>query len=117
MKAPIANLINAIVLIAISAWAYLGSDTPSFTALIPAGFGVCLLMCQPGVKRESKIITYIAVVLSVLVMLALLKPMSGAVGRGDVPVMMRVGVMMMAGLLAIIALLRNFIAAEKTQRG
>ncbi|MEM7730740.1 MAG: hypothetical protein AAF311_15985, partial [Pseudomonadota bacterium] len=45
-----ANLTNALVLIAMSAWAYLAAANQSVTILIPMAAGIILLLCQPGVK-------------------------------------------------------------------
>ncbi|MEM6734357.1 MAG: hypothetical protein AAF658_22525, partial [Myxococcota bacterium] len=90
MKAHTASLLNALVLIAMSAWAYLSSDSPSATALSPAGFGAVLLLCFPGVKSENKVIAHIAVVLTLVVLLARFMPLFGAIGRGDALAVVRV---------------------------
>ena len=59
MKAYSVSMINAIFLIALSAWGYFSSDTPSMTALIPAIIGILLILCNNGVKKESKVIAHI----------------------------------------------------------
>lgn len=115
-SAPLANLINAGTLIVLSAWAYLGSDTPSLTALIPGGFGMALLICQQGVIRENKGIAHVAAVLTLIVLIALLMPLSGAIGRGDGPAILRVGLMTATSLVALVAFVRSFIAARKARR-
>ena len=71
MKAHTASLINALILIGFGLWAYLGSDTPSKTALIPAGFGAVLLSLYKGVEKENKIIAHIAVLLTLLIVILL----------------------------------------------
>ncbi|MEM9310913.1 MAG: hypothetical protein AAGA34_05640 [Pseudomonadota bacterium] len=114
-SAPIASLINVAVLIIMSAWGYLGSANPSLTALIPAAFGVALLACHPGVKAENKVVAHIAVVLTLLVFLALFMPMRGAISRGDAMAGLRVGAMLGASLVALIAFIRSFIAARKAR--
>ena len=43
MKAHVASLINAILLVGLGAWGYFGSETPSPTALIPVAVGAILL--------------------------------------------------------------------------
>ncbi len=113
--AATANLVNAIVLIAMSAWAYLGSATPSLTALIPAGFGAALMLCHPGVKLQNKLAAHIAVVLTLMVFIALFMPLRGAVGRGDALAILRVGAMWLTSLAALIAFIRSFIAARKAR--
>ena len=45
------NLINSIVLISISAWGF--ADTNSFTALIPAFFGIILLLLGTMLTNEK----------------------------------------------------------------
>ena len=63
------NLINALVLIAMGLWGYLELNSP--TALIPVGFGVVLLLCYQGVKNQNKIIVHVAVLLTLLILIAL----------------------------------------------
>ena len=63
------NLINALVLIAMGLWGYLELSSP--TALIPVGFGVVLLLCYQGVKNQNKIIAHVAVLLTLLLLIAL----------------------------------------------
>ncbi|MEM6857481.1 MAG: hypothetical protein AAF559_06385 [Pseudomonadota bacterium] len=114
-SAPIANLINAFVLCAMSVWGYLASDTPSLTALIPAGFGVALLICQPGVKAENKVIAHIAVLLTLLVFIALIMPLSGRLDGSDPAGLSRIVAMMATSLIALIAFIKSFIAARKAR--
>ena len=64
MKSHNISLISSLILITMSGWGYLSSETPSVTALIPLFFGVILLFCYPGIKKENKIIAHIAVTLT-----------------------------------------------------
>lgn len=114
-SAPLANLINAFALLVMSTWGYIASDNPSLTALIPAGFGIALLICQPGVKTENKVVAHIAVLLTLLVFIALFMPLNGAISRGDTLAVVRVGVMLATSLLAIVAFVMSFIAARKAR--
>ena len=59
MEASKANLINSITLIAIGGWGYFSGS--SMTALIPVMFGVVLLLCNNGIKKENKLIAHLAV--------------------------------------------------------
>ncbi|MEM9054506.1 MAG: hypothetical protein AAGB16_04195 [Pseudomonadota bacterium] len=113
MKAHIASLINALSLLAMSAWAYLGATEPSLTALIPAGFGMVLLLCYPGVRSENKIIAHIAVILTLLILVALIMPLRGALAREDLMAMIRVGLMMATTLFAFVFFIKSFIDARK----
>ena len=109
MKPHTASLINAIVLILVSCWSYFGSDTPSLTALIPAAFGGLLLTCYPGVKKENKIIAHVAVVLTLLILLALIMPLRGAWGGDDPVALVRVGLMMASTVFALVFFIKSFI--------
>jgi len=115
MKAHAVSLVHALVLIAVSAWGYLASDTPSFTALIPAAFGVLLLACYPGVKAENKVAAHVAVVLTFVLLLALGMPLKGAIGRGDTLAIVRVGLMLATTVVALGAFIKAFIDARKAR--
>lgn len=114
-SAPVASLFNAIVLIVMPTWGYLASDNPSLTAFIPAAFGLGLLLCQPGLRAQNKIIAHIAVLLTLVVIIALFMPLNGAISRGDILAIIRVGVMQLASLVAMIAFIRSFVAARKAR--
>ena len=115
MNAYLANLINALVLVALGTWGYLGSEAPSMTALIPVGIGAILLVCSPGVKKENKVIAHLAVVLTVLILFGLIKPLTGAIGKSDTAAILRVVVMMGTAVLSLVYFVRSFIAARKSR--
>ena len=115
MKAHTASLINAVLLIGLSAWGYLASDTPSVTALIPAIIGVILLALNKGVKAENKLIAHIAVVLTLLILVGLIKPLQGAMGREDSMAIMRVVIMIASTVFAMIFFVKSFIDAKKNR--
>ena len=115
MKAHTASLINAVLLIGLSAWGYFASDTPSVTALIPAIIGVILLALNKGVKAENKLIAHIAVVLTLLILIGLIKPLQGAMGREDSMAIMRVVVMIASTIFAMIFFVKSFIDAKKNR--
>ena len=100
MAAFKANLINVMVLIVMSVWGYLAAETTSLTALIPAAFALFLLLCAPGVKSENKLISHIAVLLTLLLLIALFMPLSSAIARGDLMAMLRVGLMLLTAGVA-----------------
>lgn len=116
MNAHKASLINAILLIAFGSWAYLSSDTPSVTALIPVGFGVALVLVSPGVKKENKIIAHVAVLLTLFVLLGLGMAMKGVIGREDSMGMIRVGIMLASTVLAMVMFVKSFIDARKARQ-
>ena len=69
MNSSNANILNSVCLIIIGLWGYLEVTSP--TALIPVGFGVALLLCVPGLKKENKVVAHIAVLLTLIILLAL----------------------------------------------
>jgi len=79
MNAANANLLNALVLVAMGAWGYFGSDSPSPTALIPVAFGAILFVMTNSIRSHNKLVAHIAVVLTLLILLALVKPFTAAV--------------------------------------
>lgn len=116
MKNHIANLVNAIILIVMSTWAYFFPDTdnPSFTALIPAVIGLILIALNGGLKKENKVIAHIIVVLTFLIIIALIKPLMGAIeGEGRQLGMIRIGVMMISSIWAMFYFVKSFIEARK----
>ncbi|MEM1385505.1 MAG: hypothetical protein AAF713_06030 [Pseudomonadota bacterium] len=115
MTAHLASLINAIALIAMSVWAYFAGGGASFTALIPAGFGIALLLCYSGVQAQNKLIAHIAVVLTLVVLIALVMPLMGALGRGDALSVLRLIVMMATSALAVVFFVKSFIDARRNR--
>ena len=115
MNAYVANVLNAVVLIGMSLWGYLSSESPSATALIPVAFGIILLILSNGVKKENKIVAHVAVVLTLLILISLFKPLSAALGRSDNMAMMRLAVMIVTSLIAMIYFIKSFIDARKAR--
>lgn len=115
MKTWTANLLNAFILMSVSAWAYFASGTASFTALIPGGFGLALLACTLGVRSENKIVAHIAVFLTLIVIIALVMPLRGALAREDTMALVRVGLMLAASIVAFVFFIKSFIAVRKSK--
>ena len=119
MKTHQANLLNSITLILMPLWAYLtfeGTvDKPeqSVTAFIPLFFGVVLLLCNGGIKKENKIIAHIAVLVTLIALLGLTMPLKAAVADGRTLSIIRVAAMLLTGSLAMISFIKSFIAARK----
>ena len=99
-----------------SGWGYLSSASPSPTALIPLFFGVALLLCYPGIKKENKIIAHVAVLLTLIVLVALFMPLKGAFGRDDSMAIIRISVMIIGSAMSMTAFIRSFIAARKNKQ-
>lgn len=115
MKAHTASLINAVILIGFGLWAYFGSETPSGTALIPVGFGVVLLSLYKGVEKENKIVAHIAVLLTLLILVGLVKPLTASIGREDGLAITRVVVMMISTVVALFFFIKSFIDVRKAR--
>ena len=113
MKAHKTSLVNAILLIVLPLWGYFSSDSPSMTALIPTFIGVVLLLLNKGVKNENKIVAHIAVGLTLLVLIGLIKPLTSAIGRSDTAAMIRVFVMILSTIIAMVFFVKSFIDARK----
>jgi hypothetical protein len=115
MNAHKASLINAILLITLSLWGYLSSETPSITALIPTFIGVILIAINKGVKKENKVIAHIAVVLTLVILIGLIKPLLGAVDRSDNLAILRVLIMIISTIMAMVYFIKSFIQARKNR--
>ncbi|NET36564.1 MAG: hypothetical protein F6K19_31815 [Cyanothece sp. SIO1E1] len=115
MKPFQANLVNAAVLIVLGLWGYLGSETPSPTALIPVGFGVIFALATPPFKKENKVVAHIIVLLTLLIIIALFMPLRGALGRGDTIAAARVGIMIATSIVAMVIYIKSFIDARKAR--
>ena len=114
MKASFYNILNSIVLISLGLWGYIDyTDVQSPTALIPVGFGVILLLCTIGLKKENKIIAHVAVLLTLIILVALVgmrlpKSLdSGGVG------LFRVIAMIATSVLSMVAFVLSFIKARR----
>jgi hypothetical protein len=114
MKTAFYNILNSVVLIALGIWGYIDyTDVQSPTALIPVGFGVILLLCTIGLKKENKIIAHVAVLLTLVILVALVgmrlpKSLdSGGVG------LFRVIAMIATSVLSMVAFVLSFIKARR----
>ena len=115
MKPHNANLLNAVMLIAMGAWGYFSNDSRPPTALIPVFFGIVLLVLTNSIRYDNKVVAHIAVVLTLLVLVALFKPFLGQVDKGDTLGMVRAGAMIVTSAIAMITFIRSFIAARKNK--
>lgn len=116
MKPYLATIILSVVLIAMSAWGYLGSDTPSNSALIPMAWGIMLGLCSFGVKKDNKIVAHIAVILVAILAIALFMPLKGSFGRGDMVALTRVSIMEVALVTTLVIYVRSFIQARRDRK-
>ncbi|MBX2816661.1 MAG: hypothetical protein KTR24_11710 [Saprospiraceae bacterium] len=113
MKPHVANQILALVLIAMSAWGYFASDTPSMTALIPGIFGLVFILLHSPFKRENKVVAHVIVVLTLLLAISLIMPLKGTISRGDTAGTIRVAIMLIMAIVALITYIKSFIDVRK----
>jgi hypothetical protein len=108
----IANLINGIVCLLMGFIGYFMSETPSPTALIPAGFGLIFLLTTPAMSKSNKVVAHIVVLLTFILLLSLFMPLKGALGRDNMGAVARIVAMMATCILAMVAFMKSFRAAR-----
>jgi len=115
MTAHAANLINGFSLIALGIWGYFGSPNPSPTAFIPVFVGGILLVMNKGIKNQNKLIGHIAPILTLLILIALVKPLLGVLDSGNNAAVMRIGIMMLTSAWSLVSFVRYFLEARKNR--
>jgi hypothetical protein len=115
MKAHTVSLINSLILITMGLWGYFESDSRPITALIPVIIGVILVAINNGVKKENKVIAHIAVLLTLIIIIGLVKPLLGSLERENITGTIRVSLMILSSLWAMITFVQSFIAARKSR--
>ena len=109
------HLINALVLVIFGLWGYIESGSP--TAFIPVGFGLILSILYSGVKKESFVSSHIAVVLTILVLVALLiKPLPGALESGNTGRILRTIIMVVTSASATVGFVLSFVKARQKKK-
>ena len=109
------NLVNSIALISMSAWGYI--DTNSFTALIPAAFGVVLFILGTMLTNEKlvKLSAHLVVLFTLLILLALvIQVLPGVLDRGGIG-LIRVIIMISTSSIAMILFVKSFIDNRKSR--
>lgn len=116
MEPSRANLINAIILIALGIWGYVNGMSleggPSKSTLIAPAFGLVLLALTPFWRKGNKVAAHIGVLLTFLLLVALAMPLRKAIGV-DTARALRVGTMMLSCLIAFVVFIQSFIKARK----
>jgi hypothetical protein len=113
MTSTNANIINSVTLIFIGLWGYFEVSAP--TALIPVGFGVALILCSPGVKKQNKVIAHIAVLLTFIILIALVgMRLPKSIDQGGLG-LLRVFLMIGTSTFSMIYFIRSFISNRKAK--
>lgn len=117
MKAAGANLLNALVLIAAGLYGYFGvtaSDgTHSYTALIPAAFGLLFLVLQKGVANANKAIAHIVVLLTLVLLVMCIMRFVKVEEWGAKKYIFLACIV--SNAIALVAFIKSFIDARKTR--
>jgi CDP-diglyceride synthetase len=106
MKARIANIINAVILVILGLWGYLVSS--SFTAFIPIIAGIVLMILTPALRSDNTTVINVTIALTILIIIGLIKPLAGALNRHDDVAMIRVVVMILSSIFALYFLIRKY---------
>jgi len=115
MKPYIANLMNAGVLIGVGLIGYFSAGKAP-TALIPVGFGALFLILHPWMKKDNKVVSHIVVVLTLLLILMLIgKPLMSAISKSNSGAIARLGVMIVAGIVAMVSYIKSFRDVRKAR--
>ncbi len=114
MNAGTASAINAYTLIVMGIWGYVATNAP--TSFIPVVIGVLLLTMNNGVRLDNKVQAHIAVLLTLLVGFALMKPLRGNIAEGDTMGIVRVGAMILTSVFAMIFFIKSFMSARKSKK-
>ena len=113
MKTVTANLINSVSLISLGLWGYI--DSQSITALIPVFFGLVLLLCNKGLKKENKKIAHIAVLLTFIILVALAgMRLPKSIDQGGIG-LIRVIIMIGTSAVAMLFFINSFIRARRNK--
>jgi len=114
MNSTKANLINSVCLIVIGLWGYLEVNSP--TALIPVGFGAALILCSSGVRKENKVVAHIAVLLTLLILIALVgMRLPKSLNQGGLG-LLRVLLMVGTSTFSMVYFVKSFIANRKARK-
>ncbi len=109
-----ANLFNALTLIIMGMWGYKVTNSP--TALIPVFFGAALLVMTNFIRIHHKVVSHIAVVLTLLILVMIAgRILPKAISLGDNMKMIRAGSMTLTGVIAMFAFIKSFIDVRKSK--
>lgn len=116
MNAHKANLINVITLIFMSGWTYLDAMTKDMSSLFPMYFAIILLAMNDGIKYNNKAQFYVALILSLVIMLILINPFLSASTNEDQMAVFRIGIMLLTSLLAIFFLAKSILSVRLSKQ-
>ncbi|MDA8693205.1 hypothetical protein N9L92_04015 [Saprospiraceae bacterium] len=117
MNASNMNMINALVLVVLGMWGVNETGLErSPTPVIPVVVGIILFVCTGFIRNHHKVVSHVAVVLTVLIIIGLLRPFMKAIEGGDSMVIFRTGIMILTSIIATIFFIKSFKAARLAKR-
>jgi hypothetical protein len=109
------TIFNASVLAILGLWGFLSVPQSSVTALIPVFGASVLFVLTPALKHENRKAAHAIVIITFILLLGLIKPLTGSIERGNVLSIVRVTVMMLTGVYALATYVKSFIDARKNR--
>jgi len=113
MKVYLICTMNSFILILFGLFGYLGSETPSPADLIPVFAGSLLLSLINGIKSRSKSIIHFSVILTFLIIIALIKPLTRSINLSDSGAIARDLAMMISCAITLFYFINSLIALRK----
>lgn len=113
MKPPVANLVNSAILVVLGGWGFAASGYQYVTALIAPVFGLVFLGLHAGLVRERRYAVYPIIGLTLLLLIALVRPLTRELSQGDYAGVARVAVMMFSCMVATVRYFQHFVYDEE----
>ena len=113
MKVYLISMMNSFVLILLGLFGYLGSDSPSTTALIPIFAGSLLLSLIKGVKSKNRQLAHFSFILTFIILVALIKPLADAISRSESGDITRLIAMMISCTITLGYFIHSFFVVRK----
>jgi len=113
MKVYLISMMNAFVLMTLGLGGYFGSENQTPAALIPVFGGALLLSLMKGVKSGNKSIAHISFIVTLLILIYLIKPLSDAIDLTDSGATTRIAAMMISSNMAVGYFVLSFIKVRK----
>lgn len=104
-----ANLLNAVILLAMGFWGAIASKFGSPTVYIAPVFGLIFLLLHGGLRAQNKVVSHIVPALTLLQVLMFMMPLMKREGIAQ----MRVGLIVLMGVVALISYIMFFVKARK----
>tara|TARA_X000001036_G_scaffold417194_1_gene434951 strand:+ start:242 stop:547 length:306 start_codon:yes stop_codon:yes gene_type:complete len=97
-------------------WSYLINESRPITALIPVFVGLCLLLLNKRVKNEDKLGAHLAVLITFVIIIGLLKPLIGSFERENYQAIFRITLMEVTSILALFSFVKSFVEIRKNRK-